>query len=366
MNNKQGDRAVLFHIKEAWSQVNYQIFGQSLREPGFSLLDDSRDLGRWNPRDRIISLQYDLVYQSPWLEVVEVLKHEMAHQYLSEVLQIEDESAHGPTFRRVCKERGIIASAQGTLQKDPEVERLFAKVNKLLALAESDNSHEAEQAAQSAQRLLIKHHIKLGQTLYNLEELSRQAAIESMQFRQLGEPKSRHYQYEYSIAQLLSEHFFVSVIWVNGYSVSTETKGRVLEICGRAEDLEVASYVYDFIYNHLKLAWKSYRVKAAAKGLRQRLSFCLGLVQGFISQFERQSAVETAETLELIHIGQSLTQAFIASRYPKTRTSSSSGWSPTGDYHSGYQEGSSLTLKRGIKSEGKSKETRRLGFENPR
>ena len=42
--------------------------------------------------------------------MVEVLKHEMAHQYAHEILGARDESAHGEAFRTVCQRLGIDAS----------------------------------------------------------------------------------------------------------------------------------------------------------------------------------------------------------------------------------------------------------------
>ncbi len=350
MTQQTSERALLFHIKRAWEQINYQLFNQRLTSPSFTLLSGGKLLGSWKPRERIISLQKEMVYSSPWLEVLEVLKHEMAHQYVSEFLKVEGESAHGPSFRKVCSERSIDFKSGGHVNYDPSIKKLLAKVNKLLALAESDNSYEAEQAAQRAQQLLLKHHIQLGQESPDIT-IDYEYFNVNMGFKQLGIPKSRRYQYEYGIANLLSEHFFVSAIWVSAYSVKEEREGRVLEICGRHEDLEIASYVYDFIHNHLKLAWETYRREKNAKGLKKRLSFSLGLVQGFSAQFQRYEADHDEDTRALIHIGKSVTQEYLACRYPKISQRRSSSWSPSGDYHQGYREGHALHLRRGVKAE---------------
>ena len=343
MKQQPLDRVLLFQVKNAWEQVNYQLFNGLLRLPSFQLLESSSLLGSWNARHRIISLQRQLICTAPWLEVIETLKHEMAHQYVSEVLKVTSESAHGPTFQKVCIERRIISKASGTQTEDPEVTKLLVKINKLLALAESDNINEAEQAAQRAHGLLIKHHLKLGQV-----SGQHTGALTHMGFRQLGTPKSRHFQYEYSIANLLNEHFFVSTIWVNAYSVSQNKEGRVLEICGRVEDLEIASYVYDFIHHHVDFYWRQYRVEKKVKGLKKRLSFSLGLVQGFkkkLSENERKVAVNDRE---MIYIGQAHANELLAGRYPKITTRHSSSWSPTMDYHSGFKEGQALRLRKGV------------------
>ena len=336
------DRSLLFQIQKAWQQINYQLFDSQLKAPSFQLISNPSLLGQWNPRDRIISVQKRLLMSSPWLDVIETIKHEMAHQFVSEILKVE-ENAHGPVFKQVCRDRNIISKAQGTVERDPEVLKLLTKVNKLLALAESENHFEAEQAAQQAQRLLIKHHIKLAEYEYHETEL-----FEAMTYLQLGEVKSRHYQYEYSIANLLGEYFFVSTIWVNAFSVNTGKEGRVLEVCGREEDLEIASYVYDFINHHLNFAWKRYKQKVQAKGLKKRLSFSLGLIQGFAQRLSETQKGQTNGQQELIYIGRSLSNQFLAKRYPKIRHRSSNSWSPSHDYHLGFKEGKALHLRKAV------------------
>lgn len=343
MKQQPLDRVLLFQIKNAWEQVNYQLFNKTLALPSFQLLDSSSLLGSWNTRDRIISLQRELLCNAPWLEVIETLKHEMAHQYVSEVLKVQSESAHGPTFQRVCEDRHIMSQSKGTQTADPEVAKLLTKINKLLALAESDNINEAEQAAQRAHSLLVKHHLEIGQATTKPVQL-----IKNMGFRQLGIPKTRHFQYEYCIANLLNEHFFVSTIWVSAYSVSHNRAGRVLEICGRVEDLEIASYVYDFINHHVDFYWRQYKVDKKAKGLKKRLSFSLGLIQGFKKKLGENEDKITLNDRELIHLGQVQANEFLVGRYPKTTTRSARAWSPTTDYHSGFREGQALRLRKGV------------------
>ena len=353
MKHQLLDRTLLFQIQKAWQQINYQLFDNQLKVPSFQLITNPSLLGQWNPKTRVISLQKELIISAPWLEVTETLKHEMAHQFVSEVLKVR-ESPHGPVFQQICQERNIISKAQGKLERDPEVTRLIAKVNKLLALAESDNQFEAEQAAQQAQSLLNKHHIKLAE-LENYEN----DQTELMSYLQLGEVKSRHYHYEYSIANLLGEHFFVSTIWVSAFSVKNEKEGRALEICGREEDLEIASYVYDFIHNHLTFAWKRYKKATQAKGLKKRLSFCLGLVQGFAQRLAETQSNHNSKQQDLIFIGRSLSDHFLAKRYPKIIRRNSNSWSPSQDYHIGFKEGKALHLSKAVHHQSDSTQTRK-------
>lgn len=360
--NQSLERDVLFHIQSAWLNLNYQIFSDQLKQPSFKLIDGESLLGQWDGQHRVISLQRTLIMASPWLQVLEVLKHEMAHQYVQEVCQVFDEPPHGPTFQRICRERGIESAASGELIKDPHVERLLSRVNKLLALAQSDNLHEAEQAAQRAQALLTQHHIKLESQVDDDDLFKR------MSFCQLGQPKGRHYQYEYALINLLSDHFFVSCIWVSSLWIDHSKgkggeikEGRVVEACGRHEDLEIASYVYDFVLNHLDIAWRSYRATHKAKGLRKRLSFSLGLVRGFTAKLS-ESKPESKEDRALVQVSQHRAQRYLERRYQHTQRRNVGGWTPSSDYRSGFEEGHALNLRRGVHDSGNSESgTRRLG-----
>ena len=51
------------------------------------------------------------------------------------------------------------ARAQGAPQLSTESQRILNRVKKLLALAESQETNEAELAARQAQSLIVKHHL---------------------------------------------------------------------------------------------------------------------------------------------------------------------------------------------------------------
>ncbi|MGK4455780.1 SprT-like domain-containing protein, partial [Klebsiella pneumoniae] len=85
--------------------------GSRLVAPQLALVSSKTRLASWHRETRTIEVSRGLVLKEPWRAVVEVLKHEMAHQYVHEVLRETRETAHGPAFQATCKRLGIDASA---------------------------------------------------------------------------------------------------------------------------------------------------------------------------------------------------------------------------------------------------------------
>ena len=153
------ERAALHAIIRTWDDLNGALFRFRLTRPALELVDSSSRLGRWHGGLRVIELSRSLLSDHGWGILVEVLKHELAHQYVDEVLGQPDDAMHGAVFRRVCEERGIDPSAAGVpgVAKQAAVDQhLLERIAKLLALAESSNENEAQASMSAAQRLMLK------------------------------------------------------------------------------------------------------------------------------------------------------------------------------------------------------------------
>jgi hypothetical protein len=257
------EAALLRELAETWDEIAHNHFKTALRRPVLALSSHERRLGEWIRAQRTIAISRRLVVSQPWGVVREVLKHEMAHQYVDEVLRIHDESAHGPAFRRVCEAHGFDASAAGTPAAGGEAAGPMAvvlrRIARLLALAESPNVHEAAAAMNEARRLMLLHNIDAG--------ASPEAA--GYGFRHVGEVKARNDIGEKVLAGILSRHFFVSVIWVPAYLPLEGRRGRVLELCGTPANLEVAGYVHGFLMARAQ-AGRRHPVGSRAPALHRR------------------------------------------------------------------------------------------------
>ncbi len=216
------EAAALRAIRATYGDLNATFFKGRLRRPTLELGPATARLGRWIREERRLELSRVLLVRHGWGVLVEVLKHEMAHQFTDEVLGATDEPAHGPTFRKTCEERGIDARAAGRPEATEELARapVLDRIAKLLALAESPNEHEAQAAMNAAQRLMLKH---------NLEELTRGPG-HACSYRHLGRPTGRVSEAERVLANILAEHFFVDAIWVPVWRAAEGKRGSVLEI----------------------------------------------------------------------------------------------------------------------------------------
>jgi hypothetical protein len=107
------EAALVRELRDRYDWDNRARFGARLVPPVIVLSDSTTHLGRWHSATRMLEISRTLVLDRPWLEVASVLEHEMAHQFVDEILHVRTETAHGETFRRVCAERGIDARAAG-------------------------------------------------------------------------------------------------------------------------------------------------------------------------------------------------------------------------------------------------------------
>jgi hypothetical protein len=334
------ERAALHAILRVWEDLNGSLFRFELTRPAVMLVDSTSRLGRWHGGERVIEIARSLLLDHGWGVLVEVLKHEMAHQYVDEVLDQPDDAMHGSVFRRVCEERGIDASAAGvprTADANSVDQHLLERIAKLLALAESSNEHEAQAAMSAAQRLMLKYNIDLAIS-------GRQPAHA---FRHLGTPTGRVNDAQRILAGILGDHFFVQTIWVPVWQAREGKRGSVLEICGSHANLELAEYVHAFLNMTSERLFREFRKSAAARGAK-RLTFIAGVMAGFREQLERARKKTKAEGL--IWAGDPALEGFFRKRHPRIRWTRYAAGHGSEAYARGREAGAKIVLHRGISS----------------
>jgi hypothetical protein len=296
------------------------------------------------PDTRTIEISLPLVVEKPWGVVVEVLKHEMAHQYVHEILGEKSETPHGPAFRDACARLGVDPRASGLpssgaaadpAERDVGDDRTLTRISRLLALAESPNRHEAEAAMAAAQRLMLKH---------NLEAVRTHAA-RAYGFAHLGRPTGRVGEHERLVAMILGKHFFVEAIWVPVYRAREGKRGSLLEICGTYANLAIAEYAHGFLHGTAERLWTDHK---RAQGLteRERRTFLAGVMAGFADKLARQEATSRADGLVWVKDGD--LGGYLRRRHPHVRHVRHAGQRRNDTWAHGREAGRKIVLHRPV------------------
>jgi hypothetical protein len=303
-------QAILRELAMEYADLNSNFFSNHLRPIPLQLREGMSLLGCFVPDPRRIELARALVMQQPWGTVIEVLKHEMAHQFMAEVWHADEETSHGPRFQRLCEQLGIDARASGMPEAGTTQSPILDRIRKLFALAGSSNQHEAEAAMRMAHRLMLKH---------NVERPSNNDDAGAYGFRHLGRYTGRISEAENVLAGLLGEFFFVQPIWVSVYRVQDGKRVSVLEVTGRHENLAMADYVYGFLQSASEALWREHKDKHGISGDSERRVFMAGVMRGFAEKLrtERTAAAATG----LVWVADPLAQRYFRRRHPRVRSS---------------------------------------------
>ena len=375
-NREELERRILHGLACEWENALWVLdrgYREKMRPPLFRLADLTQQLGSWSARRREITLSRRLVMDHPWDAVRDILLHEMAHQFRDEVLQPADRAdreddggPHGPWFRRACELlRADPKSSvryrtlherleQGAL--DPR-DKLMARIQKLMALAESGNRHEAESAMIKAHALILK---------YNIDFFSSRRERNFVSVF-LGRPALRHPLEGYCLAHLLHDFYFVRGIWVSAYVLERGKMGRVLEVSGLPENVKIAAYVFDCVTRYILAQWTDYsRGKRLSRG--RRTDFAMGIIDGFRSKLEKsrdeagqfnrvdradQQADQAAHfgrgASALVVLNDPLLDGYIRNRYRRVASFSRGGSSVDRTVRrDGMAAGQKLVISRGI------------------
>lgn len=263
------ERMLILEIAKLWRELNWNHFRDVMRTPAFELSETSSVLGSWNPRTRTISISRKTAFAHPWETIEEILKHEMAHQFVDEALNVREESAHGLAFRSTCGRLGIDPAASGvpvTIGIDDHGARIVEKIARLLNLAGSPNQHESEAAAVAARRLIVKHNVDC------------RTRPKRYAFKRLGIPTGRIEESARILSGILTGYFFVEGLWIGVYVASEMKRGRVLEIAGTPENIAIGEFVHGFLEYSAESLWIAHRTKHGVHSNRERRTFKSGVM----------------------------------------------------------------------------------------
>ena len=345
----------VFQLHHEYENICYQ-YGVKLKKPILVIESNKNSWGFWDKTRRIILVSEELIKNYSWEIVTHVLKHEMAHQIVSDLFLMEE--GHGNFFNRACKMLGLddeYCKASISMEEkfvhwkqkkvDTEEESLLNKIQKLLNLAQSSNEHEAALAMEKVQELYEKYNvqkIKLGQN-QNYFTLS-------INFKKKRIPITHSVAY-----YILQHHFFVHVILSNLYDSMEATSHKIIELMGSRQNVLMAEYVFHFLIERIELLWINYS-RQKNLGAKYKLSFQQGILDGFLKKLDsaketrvKENNKQDPELKALIRLNDVKLQEFIQFKYPKVTTKGrSSSGVYTEHFKEGMEEGKKINLNKPI------------------
>jgi hypothetical protein len=261
------------------------------------------------------------------------------------------ETAHGEKFREACRLLRISPNATGAYERIEGLSNrvtsddILLKIKKLFALAESPNPHEAEAAMLKAHQLIARHNI-------DLVALKKERRFVSCL---VGPAALRHTRDRYDLANLIQDFYFVQGIWVPVYVLEKGKMGRVLEVSGTRENVEMASYVYDYITHYIDGQWRVFS-GGNGNGRRRKVDFAQGVLDGFRRKLTppKKGGVDGKDERAVVSLEDPQLRRYLKHRYPHIRSfrRQGAGVDP-GAMKAGIAAGQSLVIAKGIRETGK-------------
>jgi hypothetical protein len=335
-----------------------------LPHPVIALHQSEQIWGRWDPLNLRITIAQCVIESCPWHVVVQILKHELAHQVADHFHPEESALApHGKRFHEACERLRVQSWARrassgkslselqnrALIHKQEEASqetlRYRRRLHKLLALAQSGNEHEALLAMQRAQELRDERGLQ--------DDL-----LDPFVSLIIGSGKQRHAPYEGRIASILMSHFHVDIVFSSSFNATTCKKEALIDILGRREDVLLAEHVHTFLHRSCLSLWESHQKHSQTRGLRERNSYIRGILAGFHEELDnqhskgqrRQNKSPGKKKDALVRKEEGERQEFVRSHYPRLGARREKARIDGRQYRKGKKEGSRLRLRKPVES----------------
>ena len=332
----------------------------NLPKPLIMIGDVQSYWGQYDHNKKLITINRSLIDTYSWAVVVEILKHEMAHQY---AFIYHNDHTHGLHFQDACERLAVspwarkgaghipeITDVEKPGERDQQEDGIFRKIEKLLRLAGSENEHEAMLAMQKVEALCRKH---------NIESWVDNRPVQC-NYVVINHKKKRITQYQSLISHILQEHFMVDIVFGSQFDAATCQSHKTMEILGLSANVKIAEYVYFFLINRLPILWKQHLAKFKTGTRPSKNAYYLGVISGFeqhlrvskINDQHKQPLVEgqkaSKETKAMVETKKEL-ENYVKKRYPRLRQRRwTSSYRDTASFESGKSDGQRLRLKPGI------------------
>lgn len=342
---------LLLQLYKEYDHILYS-YRLKLKKPFIIIKENTSHYGSWCPKTRTLTLASKLVLNYSWDYTLSILKHEMAHQYVSETLKEDD--GHGTLFKQACELLRVETWAQKAcldLDKCLEEEskkshsshqsKALRRVKKLLQLAQSSNQHEAFLALKKASEIAKNYELDLKE-----EEKS------SLSKLTLKLERQKTHTYESLIASILNAHFNVTVIHSSLFNSKKLREEKTLEILGDEQSVQMAEYIFYFLRRSLQNLWEEHQKRENLSGLRLKNAFFFGVLDGYLDQLNQESRKEKAasqdskKTALLIREKEKALREYTNYHFPRTSQTKTRSYAiGSEEYSEGFKKGRKLKIR---------------------
>lgn len=221
-------------------------------------------------------------------------------------------------------------------------QNIIEKINKLLALGQSPNEHEAKLAMINAQKLLTKHNLSMHDIKAKEDTLD---IIEKV----LGLDSTRVATWKSSLLNSICLNNYCTLLISTGYN-----RQKSFKIIGTDVNIQMVLQMYEYLYETIERITK----KSDTKGTTEKNSFRLGMINGINEQFraikdamERDGIDEECTALMVVDFEKKNKTAIskFLENYRIRQTSSKGSRIDGGAYAKGRVEGSKVSLNKQVK-----------------
>jgi hypothetical protein len=283
---KEWERTVLLELQREHARIckERKVF---LRPLLFRIEELDSTWAQYDSWIRTVTFSKKLIHEYQWFQVLGVLRHQMAHQYTAEsgTQSLKDARTSTEKFQAACRKLGVppqfsnlgIRLQNSDLdwrqeKQDPQTERTLEKIRKLLSLAQSSNEHEA---------LLAMTRVREIYARLNLDHMQSRSKDEFVHLV-ISTGKKRFEAWELKTLSILIAYFFVRVLTLEQFEVSTCEKKQAFELIGTRENVLMAEYVYHFLIQQVEhLIDQMIPAKGRKFSRIEKNSYRLGILDGF-------------------------------------------------------------------------------------
>jgi hypothetical protein len=291
-----------------------------LTYPNVIIVDTTEFLGRCSFDENVCTIQIaeKVIHDTM---CADVLGHEVAH-FLD-----HNKSGHGEEFKAICAILGVPTTARRPIDCINTIDTLLTKIQKLLALSESSNVHEAETAMIMARKLMHK---------YGITEVSPSQKI----WRTVLTAYS-NYTAEYkTITRIVAKMTGTYIVLDKQY------ESNYIRAHGTRTQLEIAGYLFDYLHTELATLYKKARKEGNLQG-NAKSAFYYGILRSMDARFKEQDNTE-GWGLVVSNTVDDLVKKFIYDEPLITSKSKSTRIGNVQAYNMGQKAGKTLQIRQGV------------------